>query len=411
MNNLAKKKLMPELRFEEFDGEWVRYTIKDVSDKVTDGTHDTPQKSLQGVPYLTAVHVRDGFLDFDNCCFLSEVEHKKIFSRCNPEKGDLLIVNIGAGTATAALVNVDFEFSLKNVALVKPNKEKIDSVFFSEIQRKNSAKLRHQLTSGGAQPFLSLKEIGKLKLIISKDIKEQQKIANFLASVDQRISLLKQKKAVLETYKKGLLQKIFSQEIRFKDENGEDYPDWEEKRLGDVADIKRGASPRPISDPKWFDSESNIGWVRISDVTKTKKYLKETVQYLSQEGVEKSRYIPSGSMIMSICATIGKPVITMIDTCIHDGFVVFDNLNANKEYMFYLLEKIETRWKRYGQPGIQLNLNTSIVSGELVSIPCKEEQQKIADCLSSMDKSINKLKNQIKQTTQFKKGLLQRMFV
>ena len=103
--------------------------------------------------------LKDGFIDYDNCYFLSDEEHNKIYKRCNPEKGDLLMVNIGAGTATTAFVEVDFEFSLKNVALIKPKKEIVDSDFFSQVQRMNSSRLKHQLSSGGAQPFLSLKQL------------------------------------------------------------------------------------------------------------------------------------------------------------------------------------------------------------------------------------------------------------
>jgi|GEM_PF-3131558 len=84
------------------------------------------------------------------------------------------------------------------------------------------------------------------------------------------------------------MQKLFRQEIRFRDENGNDFPDREEKKLGEIGDIKRGASPSPISDPVWFSEKSVIGWVRISDVTKAGKLLKQTDQYLSKEGIKKT---------------------------------------------------------------------------------------------------------------------------
>jgi type I restriction enzyme S subunit len=100
--------------------------------------------------------------------------------------------------------------------------------------------------------------------------------------------------------------------------------DWEVKTLGELSNIYRGASPRPIDDPKWFDEKSQIGWVRISDVTKSKRRLKETTQRLSELGVRHSRFVPASSLIMSICATVGRPIITDIDVCIHDGFVVFE---------------------------------------------------------------------------------------
>ena len=87
------------------------------------------------------------------------------------------------------------------------------------------------------------------------------------------------------------MQQIFSQSIRFTDDDGRGFPEWEEKSLGEICSIKRGASPRPIADKKWFSEDSKIGWVRISDVSRSDKFLNCTQQYLSDEGIEKSRLV------------------------------------------------------------------------------------------------------------------------
>ncbi|MDI9877774.1 restriction endonuclease subunit S, partial [Flectobacillus rivi] len=184
-----------------------------------------------------------------------------------------------------------------------------------------------------------------------------------------------------------------------------------ERKLGEIADIKRGASPRPISDSKWFDENSRIGWVRISDVTKSNKYLEKTEQYLSNEGVLKSRLVQKDNIIMSICATIGKPIYTKFNVCIHDGFVVFENLLVNKEYLYYYLDFIELNWYKYGQPGTQINLNSEIVANEHISLPCFTEQQKIAKLFSYLDTKVD-IENQLLQKLEKqKKYLLQQMFI
>ncbi|WP_061568358.1 restriction endonuclease subunit S [Caldibacillus debilis] len=186
--------------------------------------------------------------------------------------------------------------------------------------------------------------------------------------------------------------------------------DWEIKRIGEISNIFRGASPRPINDPKWFDESSSIGWVRISDVTKSTKILRETEQYLSQDGISKSRLVEKGNIIMSICATVGKPIITGFDVCIHDGFVVFENPKVNKDFLFYYLLKLEDTWKKYGQTGSQMNLNTDIVGNELIPLPnVEDEQQKIADILSTWDKAIELKEKLIEQKKEQKKGLMQRL--
>lgn len=240
---------------------------------------------------------------------------------------------------------------------------------------------------------------------------EQCRIADFLAVFDKKIAQIVKKKRLLEDYKKGCMQQLFSRNIRFRDDNGLDFPDWEEKQLGAVADIKRGASPRPISSSKWFDENSEIGWVRISDVTKSGRVLVETTQKLSEEGVKKSRFVPPGRMIMSICATIGKPVYTGFPVCVHDGFVVFEKLKMYDQFLFYYLERIEKRWYRYGQPGTQVNLNSDIVANETISLPHPAEQRKIADFLSAIDRKLELVASELKLAKTFKKGLLQQMFV
>ena len=195
-------------------------------------------------------------------------------------------------------------------------------------------------------------------------------------------------------------------ELRFNNFDGS----WIQNQISDIATIKRGASPRPITDPKYFSNNSSIGWVRISDVTKAKQYLDATDQYVSELGKHKSRYLPSGSMIMSICATIGKPIITKIDTCIHDGFVVFDQLKSDMNFFFQFLLKIQTKWYKYGQPGAQINLNTSIVNREKIFLPTFPEQQKIASFLSTVDNQIELLTKRKELLEQYKKGMMQKIF-
>ena len=113
---------------------------------------------------------------------------------------------------------------------------------------------------------------------------------------------------------------------------------------------------------------------------------------------------------MSICATIGKPIYTDFDVCIHDGFVVFEDLKVNKEFIYYFLEKVQNHWYRYGQPGTQVNLNSDIVSNEKIKIPIELEQQKIAVFLSAVDTKIEQLNRKKSLLEQYKKGMMQKLF-
>lgn len=287
---------------------------------------------------------------------------------------------------------------------------KLQSNFLFQYIQTDSFSELTQIQAGSKMPRADWESISKGEIYFP-NFEEQTKIATFLSAVDEKISQLSQKLHLLGQYKQGMMQKLFSQQLRFKADDGSEFGEWSNKTIGDVANIKRGASPRPINDSKWFDDSSSIGWVRISDVSKSKKYLLQTEQYLSTLGIQKSRLVPKGNLIMSICATIGKPIYTGFDVCIHDGFVVFSELQAIHEYAYYYLEYIEKNWYQYGQPGTQVNLNSDIVSNEAFPFPCLEEQTKIANFLSAIDQKIDVVSEQLEQAKLWKKGLLQQMFV
>lgn len=399
-----KKTLAPKLRFKEFKDGWRQTVLSEISDKITDGTHDTPRPTKNGVPYLTAIHVKDGFIDFANSYFLPQEEHDQIFRRCNPQFGDLLMVNIGAGTATCAMVNVDFEFSLKNVALVKPNKSKVDSSYLSQLQRKNSKRLFKELTSGGAQPFLSLKEIGKLRVSIPP-LPEQQKIASFLSAVDEKIQQLTRKKELLEQYKKGVMQQLFSGKLRFKDENGKTYPKWEFKNGDELfesitdknhnSDLpilaitqEHGAVPRDLFEYSISVTDKSVESykvVQIGDFIISLRSFQGGIEYSSYKGICSPAYI------------ILRPTIKLERSFYKQYF-------KTENYIRQLNKNIE---------GIRDGkmISFKYFSEVKLPFPSVQEQQKISSFISAMDAKIQSVSNQLGQAQKFKKGLLQQMFV
>jgi type I restriction enzyme S subunit len=184
---------------------------------------------------------------------------------------------------------------------------------------------------------------------------------------------------------------------------------WKLKTIGELANVKRGASPRPINDSQWWGG--NVGWVRISDVTSSNKYLNKTTQYLSDLGVSKSVKIDKGEVVLSICATIGKPIIVNVDACIHDGFVWFNKLEKtiHREFWYYFLLSNQEFLASQRQSGTQGNLNTSIVSDLLCYLPPLPEQQKIAAILTSVDEVIEKTQAQINKLKDLKTGMMQEL--
>jgi type I restriction enzyme S subunit len=392
--------LQPKLRFSEYTGNWHSKILDDIS---TINMGQSPSSSSYNTEMI-GMPLIQGNADIKNRISFPRNWTSEPTKIC--EIGDL-ILTVRAPVGAVAKSNHKACIGRGVCSIKNKANSNIDFIyqFLLDFENKWSA-----LEQGSTFTAVSGSEIKNLKLNIPS-LEEQTKIANFLSSVDEKLNLLKEKKSLLEDYKKGIMQKIFNQEIRFKEDNGNDYVDWEQKTFGEMSTIRRGASPRPITDAKWFDENSTIGWVRISDVSKSNKYLLKTEQYLSKEGVNKSRLVTKGNLIMSICATIGKPIYTDFDVCIHDGFVVFENLKGYREYFYYYLQYIQKNWYNYGQPGTQVNLNSDIVSNELLLFPSIDEQTKIANFLSAIDEKIELVSNQIQDTQEYKKGLLQKMFV
>lgn len=183
---------------------------------------------------------------------------------------------------------------------------------------------------------------------------------------------------------------------------------WEVLKFGDIARIRRGASPRPIEDLKYFGG--GRGWIRISDVSKSNKYLRQTHDHLSKLGEAKSIAVNEGDVIMSIAATVGRPIIVKMQACIHDGFVTFSNLSedVDNEYLYYLL-KLEKKFVGMGQHGTQNNINSALVANTKFCKPPFQEQQKIAAILSNIDVLIESTRETIEKTKKLKRGLMQKL--
>lgn len=180
--------------------------------------------------------------------------------------------------------------------------------------------------------------------------------------------------------------------------------------LGAICELRRGASPRPIADPRWF-SASGPGWVRISDLGRNGKYLRWTEQYLSNDGAARSVRVARGDVIMSIAATIGRSAIVEMDACIHDGFVVFSRPLpvVRPEFLYYLLELLGPRFGSVGQHGSQANINTGIIENWPVCLPALAAQERMLGVLRSADYLLERGNELVQATRRFKRALLQQL--
>ena len=194
--------------------------------------------------------------------------------------------------------------------------------------------------------------------------------------------------------------------IRFKGFKDE----WKNLKLGELSEIARGASPRPINNKKWFSKDSKIGWLRISDVTEQNGRIFYLKQKLSIQGQKKTRVIKTKHLLLSIAATVGSPVINYIPTGVHDGFLIFYNPKFDIEFMFQWLQKYRKNWSKFGQPGSQVNLNSEIVRNQKVYIPEEKEERDIANLFLKIDRLLDLQQQKIGKLELLKKALLQKLF-
>ncbi|MBD8529559.1 MULTISPECIES: restriction endonuclease subunit S [unclassified Massilia] len=165
---------------------------------------------------------------------------------------------------------------------------------------------------------------------------------------------------------------------------------WNVIRIKHLTSVKRGASPRPIDDPKYFDDEGEFAWVRIADVSASERYLEATTQRLSEIGENLSVKRWPGDLFLSIAGTVGKPIITKIKCCIHDGFVYFPDFKERNEFLYYVFACGQP-YLGLGKMGTQLNLNTDTVGSILIGLPPVDEQNAIVKFLDFKTAQIDAL--------------------
>ncbi len=389
-------KITPQLRFPEFTDEWQVKKLGDIADgKLSNGVFNDPNKVGSG---YKLINVKDMYVDgfIDEATLTKVAIDKTEFQRNKVKNGDLFFTRSSLVKEGIAYTNIylkrsdDITFDGHLIKL-SPRKDQFIPEFLYYLSKTNSA--RRQLVTFGTTTTMTTigqKEVSEVEVRTPSKL-EQEKIADFLTAVDERIAVGEKKIERLETYKRGVMQKIFSQQIRFKDENGNPYPDWEEKKLGEVARIYQ---PLTISQ---------------SDLTKT------GYPVYGANGIigKYDRFNHKNEQIAVTCRgnTCGVINYTQPKSWITGNAMVInmdDSSKADKKFMYYQLlsQNLNYLITGSGQPQI-----TGDIKQHKIFVPFIKEQQKIADFLTTLDEKITAEKSKLTATRQFKKALLQRMFV
>lgn len=420
------EKLVPKLRFPEFKGNWEEKKFNSLY-----SFKSTNSFSRENLNYengeVKNIHYGDIHTKFSTLFDITKekvpfinltIDTSKIKEDSYVEEGDLIIAD----------ASENYDDIGKMIEVVNVNDEKLVAglhTFLAKRKNTNNAigftanlvktwNVRQQIlkiAQGTKVLSISTGRLGEILLTIPQP-EEQQKIASFLTSVDERLTLLAQQKEKLELYKKGVMQQIFSQKLRFKDENGKDYPDWEEKKLGELCKKAQSGGTPKSTVKEYYDGE--IPFLAISDMTSQGKYLNRTSRFVSMKGIENSSswIVPENSLIYSMYASVGFVSINKIKIATSQAVMnIILKENINLEFVYYSLLNLQNQIYKFVETGTQGNINAQIVKNLDINLPYIEEQQKIASFLSAIDVQIEGVSKKIEQTKMFKKGLLQQLFV
>lgn len=394
----------PKLRFKEFNQEIDIKKLKDISNpikRVNDGEEHP-------IMMLSAKH---GFIHQSEK-YGKDMTGESLKKYTLLNQGEIAYNRGNSKTSPYGCI-----FELKEKTALVPYvyhcfklKEKYDSCYYGHYL--NSGKLDKQLkqiisSSARMDGLLNVSAFNFFNInVLSPSLPEQEKIANFLLKVDELINEHESEVADLEAQKKGLMQKLFTQQIRFKDSNGNNYPNWQEYKLGKVCKTFSGGTPS-VTKSQYYSGK--IPFIKSGEI-----HSSTTEMYITEEGLNNSsaKLVGKGDLLFALYgATSGEVDISQINGAINQAILCIRSDKLNLFYLKYLLQfnkdKILAKYLQGGQG----NLSADIFKSFKFDFPCRDEQEVIADKLGKMDEFITEKKALLEDWKQFKKGLLQQMFV
>ncbi|MCB9012424.1 MAG: restriction endonuclease subunit S [Bacteroidales bacterium] len=407
---MGKQNKIPQLRFPEFKNDWDSKELSEIATKIGDGIHGTPKYDEEGEYFfINGNNLIDGNIVINETTKRVDANEFRQHGRDISDRTILLSINGTIGNLatykgeavvlgkSAAYINIDDAYHL-HFAYYSLLTNRIQSFFNAEL-------------TGSTIKNLSLKTIRATKIFFSS-FPEQQKIASFFIAIDQKISQLKKKKDLLEQYKKGVMQKIFSQKLRFRDENGKEFPKWEKKKLGEVSERNQNKN-RTNTETKVLTNSAISGIVLQSDYfDKDIANQNNLLNYFIVE-VDDFVYNPRISVHAPVGPIkrnhIGIGVMSPLYSVfrITEGVLDFFELYFSTTHWHEYMKGIAN----YGARSDRMNITTKDLYDMPIPFPALSEQTKIANFLSAIDDKITHTHKQIEKAEVWKKGLMQQMFV
>lgn len=399
---MEKNQNIPALRFPEFKGEWEKKKLGEISE-INPTNKSLPERFI----YIDLESVSNGELLKEN-----EIHKESAPSRAQRilQKNDILFQMVRPYQMNNLFFNKEGIY-VASTGYAQIRTGEIELYLFQYLHSPQFVEKVINRCTGTSYPAINSSDLSNI-FISFPTLPEQQKIASFLSAIAEKLQSLKKKQSLLEEYKKGIMQKLFSQELRFKDENGEEFPEWEERKLGEVAQ-KRIVKNKGNEINLVFTNSAVQGIVNQRDFFD--KDIANPKNLLGYFIVEKNDFIYNPRI--STNAPVGPISRNHLGTGIMSPlYSVFRFKEGNLNYMEYFFgsfvwHKHMEDISNYGVRDDRMSFLSSDFYEMPIPFPSLPEQTKIANFLSSLDEKINHTQTQIENTEQYKKGLLQKMFV
>lgn len=357
---------------------------------------------------ITGTDFDNGQVNWKSCAYVSKARYEQD-SNIKIRPQDILISKDGTIGKVAYLGMIPKAGTLNSgIFVIRANDSKIDQVFLSKIFMSfYFEEFLNRLVAGSTINHLYQKDFVKFCFPLPNS-EEQVAIATALSDVDSLISALTKKIEKKKAIKQGLMQQLLTGKKRLPGFCG----DWIKKKVSSVSDILRGGSPRPIEN--YIVKSGGVNWIKIGDVDSSAKYIFRTNEQIIESGIQYSRFVHSGDLLLSNSMSFGRPYLLKTEGCIHDGWLVIQNYDKyfDKEFLYYLLgsDEVLKQYKSLAAGSSVLNLNKDIV-GKVVLIfpPSISEQTAIANILSDCDSEIAALEEKRDKYKEIKQGMMQQL--
>lgn len=412
---MEEVKNIPELRFPEFKEDWMLTKIENHFE-FKNGLNKEKEYFGRGIPILNFMDVyKLNSIRLDNIKGLVDLNSSEI-ERYSANKGDVFftrtsetINDIGmSATLIEEIPNCVFSgFVLR----ARPKTNAFDSVFTSYLFSTNA--VRKEIVTKSSMTTRALTSgtlLNKVTFKFPSNKNEQTKIANFLTAVDKRIELLNRKKEQLEQYKKGVMQQIFSQQIRFKDDDGKEFPKWEEKRLGELT-FKVGKKNKENIPFPVYSINNKEGFLPQSEQFDGIDSTQRGFDISMYKIIEKNTFAYNPARINVGSIGFSGELENIIISSLYVCFKTNEKLNDHFLLQYLSTYNFNKSVLRNVEGGVRDYLFYENFSNIKMPLPSKIEQQKITKFLVAIDKKIKQVSRQLDQNRHWKKGLLQKMFV